>query len=63
MTQVMPSTLKDAAKNWWSFEKGFKEWQVFTNAFVKAFLPLNYADLMKAELEKRSQDFDELLIS
>ncbi len=63
MTLVVPGTLKKAAKNWWVYEKGFKEWNAFTHGLVKAFFHLQYANLMRMELEQRSQDFDGPLIS
>ncbi len=63
MTQVVPSTLKHAAKNWWEYEQGFREWDAFTHGLIRDFLQLQYADLMRSELEKRSQDVDEPLLS
>lgn len=63
MTQITPCSLTDAAKNWWDYKKGFTSWKDFTHEMVKAFLPLHYSDMMRSELEKRFQDFDEPLMN
>ncbi len=63
MAHVVPGSLRDTAKNWWVLKKGFKDWDTFTHELVKAFLPLEYAELMKQELGKRYQDVDEPLLA
>ncbi len=58
-----PWIVKGHRKELVGVEKRFKDWDTFTHGLVKAFLPLEYAELMKQELEERYQDVDEPLLS
>lgn len=55
LTRGVPVALTDAALRWWTFTGGFDKWDTFKEAFLNEFGPVNYRELLKKELDDRTQ--------
>ncbi len=61
MKQVVPLALRDQAEQWWTYKKGFEQWEVFRAAYCKKFLPSDYREILLREMNLRTQGDDESL--
>jgi hypothetical protein len=55
LARAVPVALTDAALRWWSFVGGFTEWDTFKEALQREFGAVNYRELLKRELDSRTQ--------
>lgn len=63
LQHIVPLALIDSAYEWYLYEPQFQDWNDFCTRFRSEFQAIGYDDLIRRELEDRSQGPDETLSS
>lgn len=61
LAKVIPFALQKNALRWWNFYGGFEDWDKFVQALQKEFGATSYKQLLRRELDARTQHPDEPL--